>query len=805
MQKPTTKQSKGTDMFPSDYVSREVKASDEYTILWLRAIESQISAGNVEVGSQRKQQLADSLRFYHGNQGTERYMRDFGLKDDEAGNMVAFSDLDWTPIGFMRVFIKSVYAYMSKETYDYEARGLDENSIKEKERMLFRKRMLMKEKDFFERIMGRPLTEHIPASEAEYRMAVEEPEKSLIEIALEQHLQAVLRENRFDLRVEKNLITDLIYSGYYAVHPHYQANGRITTDWVDVNELFFPRSKERDFSDIPWQARVRMLTIRQIKGMVTDRTLDEEKWQEIAGQYQGTAWSGKSSGIFSSSANNVSPDTLPQHSTRYDHYVIPVIEAYRLSTEYSPYEKTQNPHNGEVILRSRPFDFKPGANGKRVDREWVNTYGVLAIVGSNHVFNVGPVKNLVRPRHDPSMPMLPFLITKLGTDSIGSTRSMVEVLKPIENFLQTSWMKLMNEAATAKPDITWLELDFIANGILKGVDAADIQEAIDAVYQTGNLVGSSNDGSFNPLRPSAQVAPAGKIAGGLGSAFSGYVQALQLGFMIMERVIGRSASQIGQTPHPDTGKGVMEQVAVSSNEMLQDMVDCYQLGIHNTVEYISEMIMRLNDYRNQDEEFGYRQVFSSLTNNIMNAAKGMHTRTMGIYLQKRMTADEVNSLLRDIQDMRNARAAQGRGGITEEEFLELKDLLRLNPRVARRRLKFRTTRRQAVEQAMAERNMQLSAQNIQAQEQAKAQAAAEKVTITETEKRKTMELLYQLMAKHETLLDQNKIKAEERKNEAVAKQSKQDFEEDLALQATDNSKDKLQDATSTNNVSSGKI
>ncbi len=797
-------------LFPTDYVSKAEKSTDEYSLLWLRAIQQQIRSGNVEVSARRNAELRSSLAYYHGNQSTYKYMQDFGLKQDEQGNLVGFTDLDWTPVGFMRTFIKSIYAYMTKERYDYEARGLDDNSIREKEAVLFRKKILMRDRATFERIMGRPITEYVPASEAEFHVFAEEGIKSTMEIVFEKHLQAVLQENRMDLRIEKNLITDLIYSNYFAVMAEYSPTGRINLEWVDTSELYFPRSKERDFSDIPWVARVRLLTIQQLKSMVKDRQLSNEEWEKIAQQYgrKGPGDNTDNSGAFMwPGYDNNESEGIGRYGGRYDHFAIPVMQAYRLSTDYAVLERYPNSFNGDVIYRSRPFDFKPSDPKRRVDKEYINVYGALWLIGSDHVFNVGQVSNLIRPHRDRSRPMLPIMITKTHSDSLAIMRSCVETLKPIEHLLQNAWMKLQNELAAAKPDITYADIRWLMNGIQLGVEAKDIQEAVDAALQGGTALGTFSDDATWAARPGGGSGPPfGRVPGGLGQAFRGYVETLQLGFMIMERVVGRSPIQIGQTPHPDTGKRVMEMTITSANEMLQDMVDAYQLGIHNMVEYVSEMIMRLADYRTADEEIGYRQVFSKLTNSVLNAAKGMHLRTMGIQLQKRMTEAEVMEVLQDLQDMRNARNARGNiGGITEDEYLEIRDLLRQNPREARRRLRFRATRRVALEQALAEQNARMNAEVQQQAIAAKMQADAQAAAIAENEKRQTMQLEYNL--KRQLMKDelQQELAILREKARLVKEQSAQDFREDVALQSVDNSNDKLFKTQSSNNTSASKI
>lgn len=641
----------GSSQFPTDYVSREVKATDDYTLAWVKAIEQEIIRGNVEIPSYRKREMARSLQYYHGNMSNYKFMQDFGLKEDESGNMVSYSDIDFSPIGFMRVFMKSVYGYLTKERYEYEARGVDEDSIKEKDIIKFRKEILMRDRAFFERIMGRQIQEYVPASDAEFRIFVEENIKLAIEQAFEEHLNMVLKDNRVDQRIEKNLVADLIYASHYATEQTYTDNGRIGIEWVPINELFMPRSRQRDFSDIPWIVRVMPLTIRQLKARVKDRTLTEEQWDDIARRFTGNSFSNCGT-MFDGmgSLDNIEATPVDGRHGKYDHYVIPVMQAYKMSTEYAVSEATPNPYNGETILRSRSFEFKAKGDSRRVEKEWVNIYGALWIVKSDYVFNVGSVKNLVRSRYDRSRPCFPITVTKISSDSLTVVRSMTETLKPIEHMLQSAWLKLQNELAAALPDMTVVEMDFIMNGLKKGIEADNAQEALDALFQTGKLVGSATDQDVfpqNPARSSSQ--PVYKVPGGLGQAFSSYVQCLQMGFMIMERVIGRSPMQIGQTPHPDTGKKVAEMTASSANEMLQDMVDAYQLGIQNMVEHISEMIMRLSDYRTADEEFAYRRAFSKLTNNIMLAAKGMNLRDMGIIINKRFTEQEVAELLRDIQ------------------------------------------------------------------------------------------------------------------------------------------------------------
>lgn len=810
MNQDVKKNNKG---FPSDYVSKEKKLTDEYAIAYAEAAWQQYLDGNVEVTSGRKAQHAMALQYYNGNQSTYQYLQKSGFKQDEAGNISGYSDVDFTPIGFMKVFMQGVYDYLTRATYDYEARGMDDASIDERTDFALRKRVLMKDKEFFERMMGREITEPIPTSEAEFHIMANETFKTSMEIVLEKHIQAVYEDNRFDLRVEKNLVRDLLYASHFAVYPHYDRNGRIVQEWVDVEEIIVPRSKTQDFSDVPWQGRLQFLTISQLKANVRDRDYKEEEWEVLANTYAGKP-------LQNFCADPRTPDIQNDFSEpdnafgtkKYDHFVIPVFTLFYQTTAYNVYGKSINPYNGEYIYRTREFDFeaKPGKES-RVEKHYICIHGVSLVLGSKFVFNRGPVTNLVRKYYDKSRPMFPIIITKFDSNPIATSKSMSEALKPIEDMLQLTWGKMINEIAVARPDMTALDLKFIMNGIAMGVQVDDVQEAIDAAFQSGKVVGAHGDDSVWAGRPGGSSGrPIDVVPGGLGSAFRGYVEALQMGFMVMERVIGRSAMTIGQGPHPDTGKKVAEMVSQSANSVLKGLVDAYELGTHNLVEYTAEMVMRLNGARTEDEQFAYRQVFSRLSNDILRAAEGMNLRRMGISIYKRPSQEEINELMAELNQLRGARIAAGNmGGISEDEYFEIRELLRVNPRDARRRLRFRVAQRAAREQAISDRNAEMNAKlqqqsaanthqmkldEFQAQYGAEAEA---KLSVLREEHRLNLEL--------EKYKESKEIRILELKAKQAAEQSAQDAKEDMALQAVENVGDGMGRKQSTNNVKTQKV
>ena len=715
--------------FPSQVVDNETKASEEYGLQVSRAIEQEWFNQGRGNGNRYLTNWNNfhRLRLYaRGEQSAQKYKDELSINGD-----LSYLNLDWTPVPILSKFVDIVANGISQKTYDVRAYAQDPESLKKRTDYATSLTFDMYAQPQINAAMqdtginisksNVPAAE-LPTTKEELELHMQLSFKQSIEIAEEEAINSVLKNNKYDL-TRKRLNYDLTTIGIAAVKTSFNQAEGIVVDYVDPAYMIYSYTEDPNFEDIYYVGEVKAITLSELKKQFPDISEDElYKIQQMPGNRQ-----------------------YIQGWGNYDENTVQVLY-FEYKTYMNQVFKIKYGENGLEKVIEKPDSFNPPAsdNFERVSRSIEVLYTGAKIVGTNTMLEWKLSEDMTRPYADTTRIKMNYNIVAPRMYK-GRIDSIVSKCISFADMIQLTHLKLQQVMSRLVPDGVFLDVDGLAEVDLGNGTNYNPAEALNMYFQTGSIVGRSlnQDGDMNRAKVPIQELTTSSGQGKIQSLIQTYQYYLQM----IRDVTGLNEAVDGSKPDSNALVGLQKIAANASNVATRHVKDASLYLTVRTCENISLRIADCLEYPLTKNSL--KQSISTYNVETLKEIDKLNLHDFGIYLEIEPDEEEKAQLEANIQI-----SLQG-GGIDLEDAIDIRQIKNL--KLANQLLKLK--RKKKLEAAQQQ---QLA--NIQAQAQANSENA-EKAAMFEVQKQQalTQEAVNLEQAKSQFEIQRLQVEAEIKK------------------------------------------
>ena len=374
---------------------------------------------------------------------------------------------------------------------------------------------------------------------------------------------------------------------------------------------------------------IELATITDAEG---NRMFSEDDLQEfafsLAGKFGNPATVGKNSGWFKP----------------YDKFKCQVldIEFYTYNEETYSY---RNDANGNPVIRKERSGRGEKTNPRYKRKTIQYVYKCKWIVGTDKAYDFGMAYDQKRA-NEPAKKAK----TKLSYNFCAynfyqmKAQGFMERLVPYLDDYQLTIYKIQNFKNRAVPSGWWIDLDALENVALsKGGAAMQPKELLQMFFETGVLVGRSQDAAGNPMGPNWK--PVIPIENTAASELAMFYQDLLNTVMTIEKMTGYNDITSGN-PNPKTLVPGYEMAQQSTNDALYPMAFAEE---YLTLCLSEDVLCRMQQGLRRGGISGYAPALNTNTLRAIQLNPGIKLRDYGIELQKKTTDDQKMWLLQQMQ------------------------------------------------------------------------------------------------------------------------------------------------------------
>ena len=738
--------------FPDPLADRGVKSSKEYGLQYAKAIYSQWGkqSDSTSLMGKRNKVFERNRDYANGNQDTSIYKQLLNSLSPNKGDG-SLLNLDFTPVPILPKFVRVVAnkilsrnPYPNLESVD-PLSSSEKNKKKDKLRVQVENRsalMTLKESTGLVLDMD---PEELPESLEEAEIFLDTNIKTDAEVAAQIATNMTLQWSNFNDTTYRRCVNDIVSLGLAVTKRNNDPSYGIDVQYVDPVNFVHSYTEDHNFQDLVYAGHVERISIGELRRRIGGE-MSEEDFKGIAEKVKTNA--GNNPADYSKTRYD---ERMQRTEYGYDNYMVDLLSFEFISVDCIYFEEKENKF-GNTNFYMKGFEYKERKNSvfERTPHkmEVSSVYGGKYIVGTDKVFDYGPMKNVPKNVHDISKARMSYSVAATNIRRM-IPKSMVESCTGFADMLQLTHLKIQQAIAKAKPDGLIIDIEGLENvqlgkgGELQPLELHDIYE------QTGVFYYRSKTPEGAPSAPPIQQIPnAIRNINEMIALYNHYMQ-------LIRDTTGINEQMDGTTPKADALVGV-QQIAIHQGNnaihditnaalslykrVCQDVVKCIQIVPEDSVLY--------NVYANAigDSNMG-----------VLNSFKDLPMYNFGVMIVRDMEDKDKEYLEQNIQ------MAIQQGQIDLEDAMAIRNMKDVNQ--AERLLILRRKKRMKVQQEQAAQNSQTQSQSaMQAQQQA-AQAAQQQTQLEAQVKQQEMQMKHQfemqlLQARHEMNKELEMIKAQ---------------------------------------------
>ena len=711
--------------FPSQAVSDEEKMSAEYGAKVGSAIEYEWFSNNENSNRYTTfKESFHSLRLYaRGEQSIKKYKDELSINGD-----LSYLNLDWKPVPIIPKFVDIVVNGMADRLYDIKAYSQDPAAIKERTDYVQNIVSDMEAKGFNDQVaqqfgidMYKTDQSKLPQSNEELQLHMQLDYKQSIEIAEEEAINSVFEANKYDY-LSKRVNQDLVTIGIGAIKNSFNKSEGIKIEYVDPADLVYSYTDSPYFDDIYYVGEVKQVYANELKKQFPQITDEEiERYR------------GYSNGYRKRTIVNKKGDDSNTISVLYFEYKTYMSEVYKV--------KNTSTGGQRAIRKDSGFNPPKNEDFEKVERVIEVIYEGAKILGSgsDKLLKWELKKNMMRPKSDTTKAVMSYSMCAPRMYE-GRIESLVSRITGFADMIQLTHLKLQQVMAKMVPDGVYLDADALAEIDLGNGTNYNPQEALNMYFQTGSVIGRSmtQDGDMNRgIRPVTEINSSTK-----GGKIQSLIQTYNYYLQMMRDVTGLNEARDGSMPDKNALVGVQKLAAANSNTATRHIL---QGSLYITLSLAECIAMRISDvieYSPTKEAF--IKSLGKFNVGTLEEMASLHLHDFGIFLELAPDEEEKARLENNIQ------MALQQNSINLEDAIDIREVR--NIKLANQLLKIRRKAKQALDQQVAQ-------QNMQAQAQANA-AAAERASAAEMQKQQALNQSKAQMEQVKAQLEMQKLERE---------------------------------------------
>ena len=687
--------------FPSQTVSDIEKVSYEYGLKVAKAIEQEwFDASNYGQGGYSAGRYSSNqnnfrkLRLYaRGEQPIQKYKDELSINGD-----LSHLNLDWKPVPIIPKFVDIVVNGMSDRDYKIKAFSQDPYGVEKRTAYMesIMEDIQLKElKDFSLQELNvntyKNDPKKLPSSKEELELQMQLTYKQASELANEQAIATIFEGSNYDL-IKKRFYYDLAVLGIGAVKNNFTTAEGVTVEYVDPQNLVYSYTDSPYFDDIYYVGEVKHISINELAKQfphLTDSDLQEIEKNKVTSHGRG--------------------------ETYRDKGTIRVLY-FNYKTYSSHVHKVKQTRSGAEKAIEKDDTFNPPEGVEdyfKVSKKVEVLYEGVCIVGSDKLLKWEMAKNMIRPKSDYSKVKMNYSIVAPRMYE-GRIESIVSRITGFADMIQLTHLKLQQVMSRMIPDGIYLDADGLAEIDLGNGTNYNPQEALNMFFQTGSIIGRSltQDGDPNRGKVPIQEITSGSGGNKIQALIGNYNYYLQM----IRDTTGLNEARDGSTPDKNALVGIQKLAAANSNTATRHILNA---GMFLTTEIAEKLSLRISDViEYSPTKDAFIQAIGAHNVAVLEELSNLHLYDFGIFLELAPDEEEKQMLENNIQ------VALAQKTIELEDAIDIRDIR--NVKLANQLLKLRRKKKEASDQAKADRNIQMqAAANSRAAQQA-AQADMQK-------------------------------------------------------------------------------
>jgi len=712
--------------FPDPFADVLSKSLKSYGLKYAKAIEGQWGKGEDQSSLFRRRMYSfeKSRDYASGNQDTSIYKQILNSLDPNNGDGTLLN-LDWSPVPIVPKFVKVVVnRILSRKPYP-RVEAIDPVSKGEKDEKRANVEAAIENKQVYEEAQALGLEPafdpaQLPDTTDEAEIFLEQNLKTTSEIAAQLATSLTLDWNEFDQKVYRRCVEDLVVCGMAVVKRDNDPNYGLTEQYVDPTYFVHSYTEDPNMSDVVYAGHIRRISIQELKRQAGTQLSDED-YEKMAESVMHKNYNDTSS--FSS--RSYDPNAR-KYSYGYDDYLIDVLDFEFISVDCVYYESKESKH-GNVGFYMKGPDYKPPTesvyNREPMKMEHETVYGGCYIMGTDHIFNYGPKKNVPKNIHDISKAKLSYSVACTNLRRM-VPKSMVASVIGFADQLQLTHLKIQQAIAKAKPDGLIIDIEGLENvqlgrgGELQPLQLQDIYEQTGVFYYRSK----NPEGGF-------QNPPIRELPNSIRN-INEYINLYNHYMRMIRDATGVNEVMDASTPKGDSLVGVRQQALAAGNNALYDITNAalvlYQSVCADIVKCLQIIPQESVLYR------VYEKALGQYSMQVLNSFADLPMHNYGIRVVKDMSDEERMYLEQNIQQSLAQQQLDIEDAIAIRQLKDIDQAERLLVVRRKRRMQLQMQQQQQMMQAKSQadaQSAQASAQARMQEEQMKAQLEAQKIQL----------------------------------------------------------------------------
>lgn len=718
--------SKQTVDFPSDNLSPSDKLDPiKFGLPIAKAIHSKnLRNGGAFFINDRKR-YGDIMDWLFANRRLESEFDPFlGIKPDK-NNKTWMKAIDRQIKNYLTKRVNIALGKVLNRKYDLEVDNIDRMAIDAKDDITARLQLLIDHRSWFDKMQkeagantrpeGVEPGAALPINRDEIDLFVELDYKTAEEIGMELGMKHHLRRNRWtDIRAEQAFFAFAF--GVQSVYVDMDENMLPLVESWEPGDLIVPRSRKPNFTELPYIAGIRNMTIPEFrklaKGQMSDTDI-EEAIKKFGRKSDTTAQTSQTADQQSLQYDDVDRMPMMLYNYRSTDEVVASVHEDQYTNKKLHY-KTRQYYDGPE--GEEDFKQKYGES-RKLYRECYNTvYKGWWIVNSDYPpLHHGPRSSSIRKFGNLSEDLMGFKVFAPNAWN-GNIVSTGEQMIPMAKELQRYYLKIQQLVSKMIPTVIGIDLYALSKANLKwdNKDLTD-QDKIEMYMSQHIFVYSSKD----RYAPGANYKPFHVEKQGTGDEIDKLLKLCQQSLFELDEVIGFTRPVAATTLAPGEGKATTEIQIEASDIALGYLYDSDFRMFEEVCESMGTL--HVESVKRGPKEY-YDRIFGKLKTGVTYSKVRFDKYDYGFHVKVRPSSKEWDALFL------SAEKAYDKGVIKYSDILLLREMESLKQ--ARRYL---IMRERQFESKQMENSAILQQQNQATQSQSLQDKAAADIQVAEAE------------------------------------------------------------------------
>ena len=647
---------------PSDYVPISHKQTTGYALEWANFLYSQWLNGGSLINYDEQSAIQEIRDYAAGRQSTDRY-RDRYLGTDESWRKSmstrdkdkfekVFMDREGlTNIDFDSVMspipavLRNIQGIMEDTEHKVSMVSTDRRSITAKQELKwqsFSKALNKDVKAMINKTYG--VEDH---SNQQLPSSLEELEiwdrvgtfKLAYEAAMNDAIDYTDKISDHK-EIKNDVVYDLLCIGKAVQHIYSNQKGVVCKEHIDIGDLIIENSKKRRSKDSSFGGHQISMTIADLLNQ-KDLALTEEQLATLStsfGTYaNNSVLHGIETRVYSSWMDNIRVPVMQCYylTVNYSNFITTLKDGTRVEEEWKRGEPKMDLELDKEVARWK----KPRTYNNETRKTTFDSLMTLNafkwIIGTEYLWDIHQVEDMPYD-YATGEPSLPYAMYKLPG------KSLVESFKPIEDEIEMTYLELQNARATSMPAGYDIEFSSIMNLSLS--QEGKMMHPMDIIRikkQTG--VGLFTLAPPDPRNPQiVSQKPWSPSEGGFNQAVVTAVNALQLYYGDIERIVGFANVAMGQSPQPEQGLGVTQISLATTNSTLRPIYSAH-ISIKELSTYIACLKVQTH-INNSGDTSPYFDILGPAKFNAIKSAGNFPPVTWGMITIAKLDQNTINQI-----------------------------------------------------------------------------------------------------------------------------------------------------------------